>query len=181
MSLTATEIKKIEKEADAMLAKANITTPGVPVEQLARERGLHVIPYDLGAEISGVLVVAGGVGTIGFNPKDPKGRQRFTIAHELAHHVLHVRPNSQDELFVDSKFLVKYRKAKPYTEVERKQEWEANAFAAALLMPESLVTAELEKDEYNEVPELELIDKLAKVFGVSTPAMTYRLANLNIF
>ncbi len=179
MALHPNDIKRIEKSAETIINDAGITSPGVPVDQIARKQGLKVLAYDLGAEISGVLVIAAGTGTIGFNPKDPKVRQRFTIAHELGHYLLHAK-SEQEQLFVDSNFIVKFRKSKPYTKAELTQELEANAFAAALLMPKSILTEELQKAEYAELPELELIDRLAKLFGVSTPAMTYRLTNLNI-
>jgi len=47
-------------------------------------------------------------------------------------------------------------------------------------MPKVLIKQELEKEEYADLPELALIEKLAKLFRVSIPAMTYRLNNLNI-
>lgn len=178
MPLTAVELNKIERKAEAMLHENGIDCPSVPVETIAKRKGLNVIAYNLGGEISGVLVVSSGVGTIGFNPSDNKGRQRFTIAHELAHFILHT--NSSDELFIDKEYLVKYRKDKPYTNGELRQELEANAFAAALLMPKFLIEEELEKQEYSDLAEVKLIEKLAKVFSVSVPAMTYRITNLNI-
>lgn len=179
MPLFPNDIKKIEKLADSIINDFEITCPGVPVEQIARKIGLKVMAYDLGKEISGVLVIANGTGTIGVNPKDPKVRQRFTMAHELGHFVMHAK-SLKDKFFVDSNFILKFRSTNPYTPAELKQELEANAFAAALLMPKSIVTEELNKDEYRELPELEMIDKLAKVFKVSTAAMTYRLTNLNV-
>lgn len=178
MPLTATELNKIERKADAIIRENGISSPSIPVETIAKKKGLNVIAYNLGAEISGVLVVSAGMGTIGFNPGDHKGRQRFTIAHELGHFILHT--NSSDELFIDKEYLVKYRKDKPYTNGELRQELEANAFAAALLMPKVFIAEELEKSEYADLAEVKLIEKLAKVFNVSVPAMTYRLTNLNI-
>ena len=64
---------------------------------------------------------------------------RFTIAHELAHYILHTK---ETKLFVDKQVL--YRDGKSSTG-EILQEREANAFAASLIMPGKLITEEVEK------------------------------------
>lgn len=179
MPLSPNDIKKIEKLAESVIEEDGISSPGFSIEGVARKRGLKVMAYDLGAEISGVLVIANGAGTIGVNPKDPKVRQRFTMAHEFAHYMLHAK-SLKDKFFVDSNYILKFRSSNPYTPAELKQELEANAYAAALLMPKPIIMVELDKEEYRELPELDMIDKLAKVFKVSSAAMTYRLTNLNI-
>lgn len=64
---------------------------------------------------------------------------------------------------------------------EIKQEREANAFAAALLMPKNMVLREVQKFHFDLAGEDEnMIKKLADKFEVSTQAMTYRIANLNL-
>jgi Zn-dependent peptidase ImmA (M78 family) len=178
MPLFPNDIKKIEKLTESIIAEDGISSPGFSIEHVARKRGLKVMAYDLGAEISGVLVIANGAGTIGVNPQDPKVRQRFTMAHEFGHYIMHAK-SLKDKFFVDSNFILKFRSTNPYTPAELKQELEANAFAAALLMPKFLITEEMDKAEYADLRELELIDRLAKVFKVSSAAMTYRLTNLN--
>lgn len=87
------------------------------------------------------------------NPKEPVYRQRFTLAHELGHHVLH-----GDQRFRDPLHQV------PGTDLK---EMEANAFAANLLMPESLVRHHFERG-----------DDVVAMFGVSPSAMKYRLRDL---
>ena len=56
---------------------------------------------------------------------------------------------------------------------------EANAFAAALLMPAALVRNAFEKQPF-ELTEDDVLEMLAKKFKVSTQAMTYRLMKLRI-
>jgi Zn-dependent peptidase ImmA (M78 family) len=168
-------IQVAEKKAKELIAKFMITEPPVPVLEIAIGLGLDVIGYDLGDDISGTLVIENGKGFIGYNPSHTKKRQRFTIGHEIGHFWLHYAEN---HLFVDKDFLVKYRSANSYTHKELIQEQQANAFSAALLMPEDFILEELKK-----VPALsegELIETLAKVFDVSVPAMTFRLNNLNL-
>ena len=170
--------KSIENHAQRILEKLNIKRPAVNVEKIARERGLKVIPYELG-DVSGVLYVDKGRGTIGYNPNESEVRIRFTIAHELGHYELH-RLNK--EIFVDNKkFTVLFRDQRSSTgEVVIEQE--ANAFAAALLMPKDLLTQEIAKRQIDLSDDnSDVIKDLAAKFKVSTQAMTFRIANLNLF
>src|SRR3954470_4270018 len=68
---------------------------------------------------------------IGINSSHPETRKRFTIAHEMGHLVLH----QLDQVHVDKQFLVKLRDDISSQAIDP-HEIEANAFAAALLMPE---------------------------------------------
>jgi Zn-dependent peptidase ImmA (M78 family) len=178
MLLAPSVYKKIEKQVSELLSQEGIDYLPIPVDKIARSKGVEVVPYDLGAEVSGVLSVNDNKGTIGYNPTQSKVRQRFTIAHELGHFLLH--SNSNKELFVDKDFIVKFRSKKSYTPTEQRHESEANAFAAALLMPRSVVFQEIAKKKFQALSELELIEELAKVFDVSIPAMTYRLSDLSV-
>lgn len=94
-----------------------------------------------------------------------QGRRRFTIAHELGHWYLHAT-HEQGEHF--ERFC---RDADLRT--HRRAEGEANEFAAALLMPESLVTEQAAATRMN-------IPLLAKRFDVSFPAMRLRLITLDV-
>jgi Zn-dependent peptidase ImmA (M78 family) len=177
MSYSVRYIQTAETKSVQLLSEFETTTPPVPVIDIAFNLGLDVIPYDLGDDISGTLVIEKGIGFIGFNPSHSRKRQRFTIAHELGHFVLHY---SENNLFFDKDFLVKYRNANTYSHKELIQEQEANAFAAALLMPKEFVLRELKSQTTKFMSEIELIENLAKLFDVSVPAMTYRLNNLNL-
>jgi len=169
-------IQEAEEKANELIRAFNIQRPPVPVERIAEKLGLAVIGYDLGEDVSGTLVIEKGKGYIGYNPTHSKKRQRFTIGHEIGHFTLHY---SDNHMFVDKDFLIKYRSANTYTPAEYVQEQQANAFSAALLMPKAFINAELKK--LPSLAEVELIETLAKLFDVSVPAMTYRLNNLNYF
>lgn len=168
--------KKIEKVATDLLMSVGVKELPVPVEKVAQLRGLQVRPYDLGEDVSGMLVIDAGNGTIGFNPLDSKVRQRFTIAHELGHYELH---KTDTGVFIDTDFRVEFRNERS-SSGEDKKEREANAFAAALLMPQKLLIKEIANHDYDLTEEDSMRD-LAKIFHVSVLAMTYRLANLNYF
>lgn len=173
--------KKPAAEAKKILDAFKVTCPPVQVKDLAKHMGLTVIPYDLGDDVSGVLVIENGKGTIGYNPSNARVRQRFTISHELGHFILHTKSYGADTVFIDKDFIVKYRSEKKYTASEISHEREANEFAAELLMPLRLIKAEMAKKEYEDLSEIEFIEKLAKVFDVSVPAMTIRANNLDLF
>lgn len=179
MFLSKSSFKKSEDCASAILMRYEISKAPVPVEEIIEKEGLKIVEYNLGEDISGVLIINDSLGTIGINPKDNYFRQRFSMAHELGHYLLHKQSN---ELFVDKDFIVKYRHTnRNYSVSEKRQEQEANAFAAALLMPADYIEAEMENDELSELAEIELISQLANKFKVSEAAMSYRFANLNTY
>ncbi len=179
MSFQDTYYKNLSLRIKNLLQNSGITEPPVDIRKIVSDCGAKATPFELGEEISGVLVMDNGKGTIGYNSSNSRVRQRFTIAHELGHLLQHVTAPS--EVFVDKDFIVKFRSNKPYTNKELRQEREANAFAAAILMPKDFIIREVSKSDYNGLSETQLIEKLAKVFEVSVPAMTYRFSDLNIF
>lgn len=169
-------IRKSENKAVQLLKDLNIKDLPIPVNKIAKEYDVVIKPYDLGEDISGVLVINEGKGTIGYNPFHPKVRQRFTIAHELGHYLLHVR--KKQDLFVDKGFKVHFRDQISSIGID-KLEQEANAFAAAILMPENLLSNKIMELDLDLTDE-EAIKKLAKIFDVSPIAMTIRISNLRM-
>jgi Zn-dependent peptidase ImmA (M78 family) len=180
MALRIDSFLKAENEAYGLIEKNKITQLPIPVDKIVSALGVSLISYDLGDEVSGVLVLNGEAGTIGYNSKHGRKRQRFTIAHELGHYMLH---RQKDNFFVDKDFLVKYRSSKTYNynAEEIRQEQQANAFAAALLMPQTLILNHIHSEKYKDFGESDLIEELALLFDVSVLAMTYRLSNIMQF
>lgn len=176
--------ENIEGIASMLLIKHNIHEPFVNIEKLASDHGITVVAYEFGEQISGVLVVKDNKATIGYNKTNSPVRKRFTIAHELSHFILHWKPSNKikQDVFVDKDLFMKFRNtANEYNQEEVLQEIEANALAAALLMPKHFIEKELNKVEYQKLEEVEIIKRLASTFKVSEPAMTYRLTNLQMF
>ncbi|MHA4808400.1 ImmA/IrrE family metallo-endopeptidase [Flavitalea flava] len=176
--LNELSFQKCEDTAQQMISDFKIIEPAVDIFGIVKGMSIELLEYNLGDDTSGVLVIQNGKGIIGFNPKEAQVRRRFTVAHELGHFLLHRTTN---DLFVDNFFLMKFRKNNAYTEEDYRHEQEANAFAAALLMPETFLEEEMKKMEYQRLSEADFIGRLARKFEVSIPAMTYRLTNLNIF
>jgi Zn-dependent peptidase ImmA (M78 family) len=176
--------ENIESVASMLLIKHNIHEPFVNVEKIATDLGIALVPYEFGDQISGVLVIKDKHATIGYNKANSPVRRRFTIAHELSHFLLHWKPSAKNkqDVFVDKDLFMKFRNtANEYNQEEVLQEVEANALAAALLMPKHFIERELNKTEYQKLEEAQIIKQLANTFKVSEPAMTYRLTNLQMF
>lgn len=169
-------MRRVERKAESFLQNLDVTTPPVDVGRISEALGITVKPMDVKERVSGVLVLKDEKATVGYNRMDAPVRQRFTVAHELGHYALH-----QDEmqLFVDEGYAVAYRDSRS-SSGEIRREREANAFAAAILMPKYLVEQEVEKLDF-DLGSDDALATLADRFDVSTQAMAYRLANLGIF
>ena len=171
--------RQIEELANKVLREAGIQEAPIEVSQIAKLHNVEITDYDLGTDVSGVLVLKDGKATIGLNPADSTVRRRFTIAHELGHYFLE---HQRGGLFVDNhkkNFAVMYRDAQSSTG-EILQEQEANAFAAAVLMPRELLETWTKKFNFDLTDENDL-KSLASQFKVSSQAMAIRIANLGLF
>lgn len=176
-------IADIENKASELLEQFNLKCIPTPIEKLASKLKLSIIPYDLGSSVSGALFIQNEVAAIGVNPSESGVRRRFTIAHELGHYILHKK--EKETLFVDKKSLalqVHFRDEESSTGA-RKKEREANAFAAAILMPADLVKEQLGKlaAEDSGMSDEDVCKFLSRTFEVSPIAMSYRLTNLGLF
>ena len=104
--------------------------------------------------------------TILIDKNQSKQRRTFTVAHELAHFMLHHKPNLGNRFRLD---FETYR-----GDVERvKEELEADYFAGVLLVPKEAIFAAIGTPNY--VVALRNIPELAEYFGVSRSMMTVRL------
>lgn len=168
--------KRIETCTITLLQKFGINELPIPIKKLAKEMGLTVRPHDFGPNVSGMLMIDKGKGIIGYNPLEPVVRQRFTIAHEIGHYELHRVGN---EIFVDNHFKALFRDKKSSTG-EEQREREANAFAAAILMPKDKLEEKIKEMDFDLGDET-AIKELAKIFEVSIQAMSFRIPDLGLF
>ncbi|SMG42639.1 protein of unknown function [Marivirga sericea] len=162
---------KIDIESAKLLKLTKQEKPSIDVTEIANRLGINIIRKSLGNDLSGVLVLKGdNHSVIGIDIAQGPQRERFTIAHELGHYILHRKLKST---FIDEKITFTRGNAKGIHEVE------ANAFAASLLMPKFLLEKNILSFESKEIGE-EQIEELAKEYKVSNIAMTYRLTNLRL-
>ena len=162
-------MKYIEDRANELLRKLAIHSAPIDPKKLAEKLGVIVQKVDLDSDVSGLFVTKDNVSYIMYNKGENKFRQRFTIAHELGHYMLH----KEISLFIDKTQRVLYRDSASTTG-EKLKEREANAFAAALLMPKILVEEAVSEVPYGK----DTVDYLADKFQVSPLAMSFRLSNL---
>lgn len=134
--------------------------PPVPVIRIAKALGLRV--YSVPGwddDLSGMIKRSDdGTYEIYFNAGHSQVRQRFTVAHEIAHYVLHLDAIG-DGITEDAL----YRSG-----LSNRQEAQANRLAADILMPWPLLDRLIDDGETN-------IERLATIFGVSKSAMSIRL------
>lgn len=169
MTFRRARYSKIDAMVSRLLAQHDQTRPPVRIERIARELCVELRSGDLG-DVSGVLVRQGESAIIGTNSTQSAQRQRFTIAHELGHFLLHEGITNH----VDRSYRVNYRSAES-SEATNVEEIEANYFAASILMPKHMLDA-LNAEE--ALDNDSMVGDLAKQFHVSRLAMSLRLANL---
>ncbi|HTZ87267.1 MAG TPA: ImmA/IrrE family metallo-endopeptidase [Solirubrobacteraceae bacterium] len=164
---------RAEGEATTLLNTLGCKETPIPVEQIAIARGAQVTYEVFDGEVSGMLIRDGERAIIGVNSSHAPVRQRFTIAHEIGHLIMH----EGTPVFVDRLIRINRRDG-----TTSKQERDANAFAAELLMPRGFITARVAAltDKSSGIAPERLMEQLAEEFGVSVLAMSYRLANLDI-
>ena len=142
-----------------------IKTAPVNIVGLAKELGVNVwesrtLPANISGKIFKDPLNGGSSGfSILVNASESHSRKRFTVAHELAHFLLHRRRLEMGELADDTM----YRSG-----LTTQQEAEANKLAAQLLMPRDLIK-ELKRSGVRDV------ESLANRLQVSVPAMKVRL------
>lgn len=162
MTTSSREWNRILPEDKSVVQKYFGEIP-VKLGGLAKELGIVVkrsstIPRHVSGKITRLPT---GVYEIKINKYESLERQRFTLAHELAHFLLH--RNEIDRLgeIADN---VLYRSGASET-----IEYEANRLAAQIIIPEEAISERQQAIGKN-------VDQLAKEFGVSKTVMEVRMA-----
>ncbi len=147
-----------------VIAKYQKSAP-VDVIGIARELGLNVwemqsLPSSVSGKIFRDPLNGGPSGfSIAVNASESPLRKRFTIAHEIAHFLLHRDFLEKDDLVDDAMYRSGLSSA---------EETQANRLAAQILMPFPLIQALVDSGVKD-------VATLANMFQVSQPAMKIRL------
>lgn len=168
MSAKRARYNKIRSLADSLLRQFHVEQPPVPIKRILVGSGIEVKAGDLG-EVSGLIARLGRSTIVGVNSTQPSVRQRFTMAHEFGHFLLHEGLRTHQ----DVNFRVNYRD-RTSSEATDIDEIEANFFAACILMPRGLLDA---ADAADALDDDDAVRDLASLFHVSRHAMSLRLAN----
>src|SRR6266404_2150109 len=161
----------IEKKASQILRLHGLFSIPVDVVTLANREGILVHNAKFSDDnLSGMVAKRGETVTILVNQTDVPFRKRFSIAHELGHHFLHLL---HDGDFVDTELdLFRDMEDPDRDTLSKRAEVQANQFAAALLMPEELVRTEWQQTKN--------VAQLARRFNVSEEAIGIRLSRLGL-
>lgn len=153
------DYRRAKEEANNLLDQFGFTRPPVDPVRICRDLGLDVrfvVFRTKSKEISGFYDFEDR--TIYVNSEEYPKRQTFTVAHELGHYRLH------EEWARSGDYRVLLRDQS--LEEKNPREQEANAFAAHLLVPRSML------DVYRRVATIE---ELSDLFLVSMPVIRNRL------
>lgn len=173
-------------EADRQHLRSFASAAGQHIHELAKRLGLRIDEEELHDDVSALLIKSPNCGSrsgfrIVVNARHSFERRRLSIAHEIAHYVLH--RNEPDFLPVED--CEDYGEVVPFLPLRgnsyrardtrgqnQRLEMEANAFAACLLMPAHLIRK-------NASYRVGQIRTLARDFQVSFDAMRLRVDEIN--
>lgn len=152
-------------KADGLLNELRIREPDeIDIERIALFKGAEVRYAPLQG-MDGCLVRQGESAVITVRSSLRfEGQKRFVIAHELGHFFLHPRTRQIE--------TVDKQQANNWSEKQETEEYEANLFAAELLMPRALFAPRGAGQE----PSFQLIETLAGEFSTTLTATAVQFA-----
>ena len=153
-----------------LIIKHDISSLPVKISEVCRREGIRMISYSAGRELikflclenyaeanDGFSTESSGSRIIFYNDKCTVGRQRFTVAHELGHHILgHV-----------GKYALTCRE--PHAE-DNPIEREANVFASRLLAPACVLWG----------LGVQSADEISRLCGISRQAAEFRMERMKL-
>ena len=166
--------REIEKDALQLRKQYGINGYGIEnIFSLVEKMGITLIRYPLGKNtVCGFCTVYDGRKVIVSNTDEILAREIFTIAHEIGHFQYDIDKYS-NSIMID----------KDIETIENNRiEERANLFAAAFLMPKSVLCDYIEQELEKECCELDSIDivKIQSEFNVSYSSVLVRLFSLNL-
>lgn len=157
----AADWTKAKNEAKKVLKRYGLSRPPIDPEAIAEAMGVDVVYTSFSGEakqqISGFIQFEPL--RIVVNKEIHPNRMTFTIAHELAHFIMH-KEYAKSQAYQVMPRRNEYRSGKP------KEEQEADCFAAELLVPSDMLKT------YRSVASTR---ELARLFAVSEDVILNRL------
>jgi Zn-dependent peptidase ImmA (M78 family) len=152
--------RRVKQEASRLLREFGVDSPPVDPVTISRGIGLKVVFVEFDRAHDNISGFYDPVeNSIYVNSEEFALRQTFTIAHELGHKILH------EEWAKSADYKILYRDQS--LNDDDPHEKEANAFAAHLLVPRSMLDLYWDKLSLTE---------LSKLFAVSVPVIKNRLS-----
>jgi Zn-dependent peptidase ImmA (M78 family) len=159
-ALTPSEVRQVlERQATRLLKLADVHGPGVPIDDVATSLPRVIVKRVPDLPSSGRAQWNGQAWVLLVDSTEAKVRQRYSLAHELAHVIWHplaatVLPDTPKQL------------------AEDRLELACEYFAACLLMPRMWMKRAYFEEGIQDVPSI------SRLFNVSWVAMRVRLEQL---
>ena len=161
-----TSLKDVESVLNMAREQGFINHYEVDIEEIVKSHDELILEKDpnMEASMSGSLSKnkISNKWVIKINAKHHIKRQRFTMAHEFAHYILHKDDQGK---FVDEEIYFRKDHDSPI-------EYNADLFAAKLLMPEDLFRQAINEDGVKKISEL------SELFNISKAAIAIRAEKL---
>lgn len=170
--------KLIRDIVEKLLQEHKIKDAPINLDAIAKSNKIEIKRDNVDDELSGFLFRDAKKKTaiIGVNRSHHRNRQRFTIAHEIGHFLLHEgKPVHFDGRRIGA--TINHRDTES-AKGEDEDEREANLFAAELLMPAMFLTRDLKGKDFDLLGDGKFLSDLAKKYEVSVQALTFRLTSL---
>ena len=149
--------------AERLLWGYGVTAPQhIDLEGIAADHHAKVVYRHLGG-CEARLVASAEQAVISVNPSNYEGRQRFSLAHELAHWICDRNTGT---------FLCAKSDIGPQNAEAKSVEAYANSYASQLILPDYLVAPWVQDKKAN----LDVATSLAKDFGASLTAAAIKLS-----
>lgn len=163
--MSKTELQALECAAFQLRVRFGLnSSEAIHTKTILRKENIIAMYKPLSDKAYGLSLKCGNNRFMLINSNSTRGRQHFTIAHELYH--LYVEQNPKPHICDGAK---------------TKEEQCADFFASAFLMPEGGILANIPVEEVlNRNISFATIIKLEQYFSVSRSALLIRLKQLNI-
>lgn len=154
------------KDGERSILQKHLAQVPVKLGALAKDLGIEVFRSSMKPGISGLIEPSDTAPSgyrIKINRHESVERQRFTLAHEISHYLLHrefIRNGVIDNTM--------YRSS-----LSNKQEIEANKLASKIVMPDATISQL--RQNYSGLAFDEMVHRMARDLRVSEPAMRIKL------
>jgi len=156
----------------------------IDIRKLASQLNINVNYENINKDISGKILFnpVDDKTTIIINNDEPEFRQRFSLAHEIAHYIYDIDFNEYSEI---EDTVTHFRKMSK-DPIERR----ADKYAEKILMPAKIFREKAKEQKEALLPNTgksigykniyKIVITLSSMFNVSKPAIIYRLHSLKI-
>lgn len=159
-------LSRVALRAESLIRELGITSAkDIDIEAIAFDQGIEV-EYEALSGCEATLVGFDNAAIATISPSGSRGRERFSVAHETGHWLLHRGRSFQCRV---ADFVENYAS-------DRQAEKEADEFASHLLMPTDIFLPAIRA---LNIPSLPKLQGIANEFEVSLQAVSIRMATLD--